>query len=89
MLGSRAAFGIVAARVVDEDAAHRLSGDGEKMGAVLPVHALVIGQAHIGVVDQGPGLQAVAGSLGINVVVCEAPQLGGHDRRQLSERALR
>ena len=88
MLGVRAALHVAAPRMVDEDAAHRLGRDGEEMGAVLPVHALVIDQPHVGFVDQRRGLQAVAGALALHVVARQAVELVVHDRCQLGERAL-
>ena len=88
MLGSRAAFGIVAARVVDEDAAHRLSRNGEEMGAVLPVHALVIDQPQVRFVDQRRRLQAVAGTLAPHVPVRQTTELVVDDRHQEGERTL-
>ena len=88
MLGPRAAFGIVATRVVDEDAAHRLRRHGEEMGAVLPVHALVIDQPQVGFVDQRRRLQAVAGALAPHVVVRQTTELVVDDRHQEGERTL-
>src|SRR5262245_37643670 len=88
MLDVGAAFRITAPGMVDEDAPHRLSRDRKEMGAVLPVHALVVDQAHVSLVDQRGGLQAVAGALAFHVAVREVAKLLVHDRRQLSERAL-
>src|SRR5262249_36511670 len=88
MLDVAAALRIAAARMVDEDAAHRLSRDGEEVGAVLPVHAPVVDQAHVRLVDQRSGLQAVAGPLAFHVAVREAAKLVVHDRGQPGERAL-
>src|SRR6516225_8829396 len=58
------------------------------MGPVLPVHPLVVDQAHICLVDQRGGLQAMADALAFHVAACEAAKLVVHDRRQLRERAL-
>jgi hypothetical protein len=57
------------------------------MGTVLPLHALVVDQAHVRLVDQRGGLEAVAGAFAFHVAVCEATKLRVHDRRQLGERA--
>ena len=88
MLGVRAALDVVAPRMVDEDAAHRLRRHRKEMGAVLPLHALVVDQPHVGFVDQRRRLQAVAGALALHVVVRQAVELVVDDRRQPGERAL-
>ena len=46
--------------MIDEDAAHRLGGDGEEVGATLPIDAGLIDQFHVSFVDQCGGLQSVA-----------------------------
>jgi len=43
---------IAPARMVHEDAAHQLGGHGEKVGAVLPLHSLVVHQTQVGFVDE-------------------------------------
>ena len=88
MLGVRAPLGVVATRVVDEDAAHCLRRCRHEMGAVLPVHALVIDQPQVGFVDQGRGLQAVAGALAPHVVVRQTTEFVVDDRHQEGERKL-
>ena len=86
MLGVRAPLRIAPTRVVDEDAAHGLRRNGQEMGAVLPLHALVIDQPQVGFVDQRRRLQAVAGALALHVVVRQTTEFVVHDRRQQSER---
>ena len=80
------AFQIAAPRVVHQNAAHQLRRNGEKMGAVLPLHAVVVHQPQVGFVDQGRGLQAVAGALARHVAVRQAVKLLIDDRRQPFER---
>ncbi len=58
------------------------------MGAVLPVHALVVDQAHVRFVDQRCGLQAVAGALTFQEMVRQTVEFVVDDRRQSCERAL-
>jgi hypothetical protein len=55
------------------------------MGAVLPLHAPVVDQPHVGLVDQRGGLEAMAGSLAFHVAMRQAAELGVHDRGQLGE----
>ena len=88
MLGVGAPFDVAAPRMVNEDPAHRLGRDRKEMRAVLPVHALVIDQPHVGFVDQRRCLKAVAGALAFHVAARQAAELLVHNRRQLGERAL-
>ena len=86
MLGPRAPLDVVATRVVDEDAAHGLRRHRQEMGAILPLHALVIDQPQIGFVDQGGG----SAGCGLtrsrrHVVVGQAVELLVHDRRERAE----
>ena len=60
----------------------------QEMGAILPLHALVIDQPHVGFVDQRRRLQAVAGALAPHVVVRQATEFVVDDRRQEGERTL-
>src|SRR5215213_5272985 len=88
MLSPRAAFGVVTPRVVDQDTAHRLRRCRHEMGAVLPVHALVIDQPQVGFVDESRGLQAMAGALAPHVVVRQTTEFVVDDRHQEGERKL-
>src|SRR5205823_6102090 len=76
----------LAAGGVHEDAAHGLGGGGEEVPAALP--AVLVGgadQAEVGFVDQGGGLEGVAGRLGghpgggefAQLIVDEREQVGG------------
>jgi hypothetical protein len=58
------------------------------MSPVLPLHALVVDQPHVGFIDQRRRLQAVAGLLALQVVVRQTVELVVHNRGQSSERAL-
>ena len=88
MLDVGSAFHVPAARMVDENAAHRLGRHGKEVGAVLPVHALVVDEPHVGFVDERRRLQAVAGALTSQAAPGETAKLVVDDRRQLGERAL-
>jgi hypothetical protein len=88
MFGARAAFHVAPPRVIDEDAAHRLRRNGQEMSTVLPVHALVINETHVGFVDQCCRLQAVAGAFTSHVVTRQSSELVVHDRHQPGERVL-
>jgi len=57
----------VAARVLNQNAPHQLGRNRKKMSAVLPIHPLVIHQAHVGFIDQSGGLQAMTGALTFHV----------------------
>ena len=58
------------------------------MSPVLPLHAFVVDQSHVGFIDQRRRLQAVAGLLALQVVVRQTVELVVHNRGQPSERAL-
>ena len=88
VLGVGAPFDVAAPRMVNEDPAHRLGRNRKEMRAVLPVHALVIDQPHVGFVDERRCLKAVAGALAFHVAARQAAELLVHNRRQLGERAL-
>ena len=88
MLGVRAPLGIAPPRVVDEDAAHGLRRCRHEMSPVLPLHAFVVDQPHVGFIDQRRRLQAVAGALALHVVVRQTAELVVDDRRQQGERTL-
>src|SRR5579871_1023036 len=82
------AFQIVAARMVHQDAPHQLRRDSEEMCAILPLHARIVHQAHIGFIYQCGGLQAVAGVFPFQVAPRQPPQLFVNDGGELFERAL-
>src|SRR5437899_3970606 len=59
-----------------EGLAHLLAGACcEKVGAILPLPALMIQQTHGGLVDQGGCLEAVALALALHEVVSQAAKL--------------
>jgi hypothetical protein len=58
------------------------------MSPVLPLHSVVIHQAHVGFIDQRGRLEAVAGALTTHVAVRQAVELRIDDRRQLVEGEL-
>ena len=63
VLDAATAFQVVAPCVVNQNPSHELRRNGEEVGAVLPAHALVVHQPQVSFVDQGSGLQTVAGSV--------------------------
>ena len=74
--------------VVHQNAAHHLGRNGEEMGAILPLHALIIHQAPVGFIDQGRGLEAVAGALMFHVAARQTVELVVNDGGQPVEGAL-
>ena len=74
------------ARVVDEDVAHHLRGDGEEVGAVLPVHVLLPDEPQEGLVHQGGGLERMSAPLAVDVAVGEAMKRVLDQRQELAER---
>src|SRR5918993_2740058 len=62
-----ALFGLLLARVIDEDAAHHLRRDAEEVRPVLPLHLRLIDEPQVGFVDERGRLQGVALSLAAQV----------------------
>ena len=70
--GAVAAFGGLGfAGGLDENAAHESGGDAEEVGAVLPLVGLPFDEAEEGFVDEGGGLEDVAGAFAGEVVLGE------------------
>ena len=67
---------------VDEDAAHRLRGRAEEVGAVLPGLVLGSHQAQPGLVNERGGLKRLAGHLDRHSGRREVPQFPIHERQQ-------
>src|SRR5437773_1748400 len=82
VLHATSAFQVVAPRVLYQNAPHQLGRNREEMGAILPLHALVIHQAHVGFIDQGRGLEAVAGALAFHVALRQTVELVINDGGQ-------
>ena len=80
------AFQIVAPRVLDQNTTHDLCRHREEMRAIVPLHARVIHQPHIGLVDQGRGLQAMAGTLAPHVAARQSVELVIYESGQPFER---
>jgi len=74
------------ARVINQDAAHGLCGDGQEMGAVLIGNRLAADQAEIELVDDGVGFKGVVGTFPPKQTGCQLPQLGMDDGEQLVTR---
>ena len=82
-----AALQIVAARILHQNAPHQLGGNRKKVRAVLPLHALVIHQAHVGFIHQRRGLKAVAGAFAPQVTARQAAEFLINNRGQPLKRA--
>jgi hypothetical protein len=55
--------GEVLSGMVDEDSSHHLRGDAIELRAILPLPLALIDEAHVCLVDEGRGLQGMAGVL--------------------------
>jgi hypothetical protein len=75
-------------RMIYQNAPHQLGRNGEKMGAILPLHSIVIHQAHPGFIDNGRCLEAVAGPLASQVATRQPVELVINNRGQPIECAL-
>jgi hypothetical protein len=65
---------VTRARVIDKDPPHGLRGDGKKVVAVLPVHAFVIDELQVSLIDQSGSLQRVLTSFLFHVVMGQPPE---------------
>src|SRR6266480_4936360 len=74
--------------MVNHDAPHQLRGRRDKVAPALPDRLRIIDQPQIGFVENGGGLQGVAGALPAHVMVGEPMQFGLHQREQLLQRSL-
>src|SRR6266536_6583039 len=74
--------------MVNNDAPHQLRGGRDKVGPALPDRFRIIDQPQVGFVENGGGLQGVAGALSAHVMVGEPVQFGLHQREQLLQRSL-
>jgi hypothetical protein len=72
----------VLARIIDENLAHQMSGDAEKMRAAFPVGMILRNQAHVGLVNQCGGLQRLRRAFVGEVMAGEPAQLVVYQRRQ-------
>ena len=69
--------------MVHQDAAHGLGGHPEELGPVLPARLALVDQPQVGLVDEGGGLQGVAGVLAPEVALGLAVQLVVDDGHEL------
>src|SRR5947208_1163161 len=88
MLYTRPALYVMAPGMVDQDAPHHLGRNREEMGAILPLHAPIIHQSHVGLIHQGSRLERVAWVLALHVAVSQAAEFVINNRREPLERAL-
>src|SRR5271165_5993152 len=88
MLHAASPFQVLAPCMFDQNAPHQLGRDGKKVRPILPLHALVVHQAHIGLIDQGCSLQQVSRTLALHVMACQAVEFLIDDRGQPFQRAL-
>src|SRR5271165_2125688 len=88
MLHAASPFWVLAPCMLNQNAPHQLGRNGKKVCAILPLHALVIHQAHVGLIDQGRGLQHETGTLALHVVARQTVEFLINDGGQPFERAL-
>ncbi len=87
LLQLTSALQVMAARMLDQNAPHQLRRNGEEVRAILPLHAPVLHQPHVRLINQRRRLQAVAGAFACHVAPCQTVQFGINNRRQPFQRA--
>lgn len=60
----------------------KLGGDAEEVGTIFPILILLPGEAKVGLVEQGGGLEGVAGALAAHVAGGEAAEFVKDDGRE-------
>jgi hypothetical protein len=83
LLPAAVANGMLAPRIIDQNAPHGLSGSGKEMGAAFPLHILILDQPQPGLMDQRCGLQGLAGRFVGHFLRGKASQLLVNEREQL------
>ena len=78
----------MSSRVIDQDASHDLGGDREEVGAIRPVHILLIDQTDVRFIYQSSGLKCMVFSLLAHVTAGEAMELVIDQRVQLVQSGL-
>jgi hypothetical protein len=73
----------MAARVINQDPAHRPGGDGIEVSAALPAYGSLLHKFEISLVDQSSGLKSVIGTLAPHVPSGQPVQLVVHQGSQL------
>lgn len=73
-------------RKVDQDAAHQLSGNREKMRAILPIDLGAIDQPDVDLIDKCCCLQKMPGSFARHISPRGPMQLAVDERGQLGQR---
>jgi hypothetical protein len=76
------------AGMVNQNAAHRLRGDTEKVCAILPIHTCLIYEFEIGFVHERGRLQGVIRTLLAQVVIRQPPQFVVNERHQTRRRVF-
>jgi len=82
-----ALIGFEAPGVGNEHLPHRSRCQGEKVGSVLPLHALDVDQLEIRLVDEGRRREGMARPLPAQALVGPAPQVVVDQRKQLVQGA--
>ena len=73
-------------RVIDQNAAHQLRGDPEKVRPILPLHVPLVDQLEVGLVHERGALERVIGALAREIPAGNRPELPVDERHQPFER---
>lgn len=78
-----AAFGVMLARVIDEDASHNVRGETDEMATILEID-VVADEAHVGLINKSGCLKSVIGAFAAHVCGGNAMQLGVDEGKQIA-----
>src|SRR5688500_5007834 len=78
----------MAPSIVDEDPAHHLRGDREKVRAIVPLNISLVDQTNECFVDKSRSLESVTSTLAVHVVMGQPVQLAIDHRRQVIKSCL-
>ena len=74
--------------MVDQNLPHKLGGNREEMGAVLPFRQVLLSQTHVSLVNQCGALQGVVGTFPLKIASGDPVEFAVDERHQCIERGF-
>ena len=76
------------AGVIDQNLPHKLRGNGKKMGTILPLRQVLLGQAYVSFVNQCGALEGMVGTFSLKIAAGDSVEFVVDQRHQRVERGL-